>query len=98
MSMSLSGGSATFTVVAPGNGNHTLTANYAGATGFLPAPQATGTLTVGIPNVKLVPPADRNRELAGWVEFDLVRAPVAMSGGELPAERCRVSGLCQRNS
>jgi hypothetical protein len=79
MSMSLSGGSATFTVVAPTSGNHTLTATYAGATGFLPAPPATGMLTVGIPNVKLVPPADKKNELVAICE-------VRLSRSECPAE------------
>lgn len=64
----LTGGSTTFTIPNPGPGNHTLQATYSGDMTFIPgfagsfSPQ--GFLTVGIPNVKLAPPADRRDDVA----------------------------------
>jgi hypothetical protein len=59
----LVGGTATFTIANPGPGNHTLNASYSGdmtfVPGFAPSNSPPGSLSVGIPNVKLTPPVDR---------------------------------------
>ncbi len=82
MTQTLSGGSTTFSLTGLAFGLHTLKATYAGVPAFLPS-SSSDTLSIGIPNSRLAPPADRKGELP------------ARFACELPFERGR---LCSTRS
>jgi hypothetical protein len=86
MTQTLSNGKATFTITAPTAGSHTVAAIYTGNEFFLQS-SASGGLAVGIPNVKLAPPVNRNCEFALRLT---VEEPVRHRV-EIPAPPCWIS-------
>ena len=84
----LNGGQAVFTI-SPGIGNHTMTAMYLSNAPYLPSSN-TVTMYQGIPNVKLAPPTNENRELYTVVVLDVSPEPDTYFIEQSPA-RCWIS-------